>query len=126
MIPSILPLTLDNSLVRQHSFAIPSTTSRVDFTPFFRRVAPSPNKGKGKSQAVEGPLQNPVVKTSVRPAGTPFESVDELPRPEGPTTKYSLVPGKGLTVVEFLVAPKAGTAVGDGATEVYRVFVSKP
>lgn len=72
-----------------------------------------------------GPLLNPLVKISVRPAGTSFESLAELPSADGPTHRYSLVPKAGLTVVEFLVTPRAGAAVGDGQTEVYRVFVSK-
>lgn len=127
--PSTLPMTLDNALVRQHSFAVQASTARVDFTPFFGRGAAN-GKGKGKEGDVVGaaatPFLKPLIKVTVRPNTTTFETLAELPSPDGPTHRYSLVPKPGLTVVEFVVTPRPGAGQGDSQAEVYRVFVTRP
>ena len=118
--PATVPITLDNIVVRQHSFAVQASTERVDFTPFFRRttaLAANPDQATA--------LLNSIIRISVRPSTTTFETLAELPSPDGPAHRYSLVPKAGLTVVEFTVTPRAGAAPGDNQTEVYRVFVTK-
>lgn len=115
--PSTFPLTLTNDLVRQHSFSIPSTTERVDFTPFFRRLTNSNN-----------PTLHPPIKLSVKPSGTRFESLTyDVDGREGggnggvPNEVYSLLPGPGLTIVEIsLGGPGTGRE-----KEIYRIFVTK-
>jgi len=129
--PPTVPITLDNTVVRQHSFAVPQATERVDFSPFFRRAGPpvTQDKGKGKAASQEPeplpPYTAPQVKLSARPSSASFESLAELPSPDGPTHRYSLVPRPGLTVVEILVTPR-GTPGGDAPqTELYRIFLTK-
>lgn len=125
--PATVPITLDNTVVRQHSFAVQASTERVDFTPFFRRstAAAAAATADGKGRALPPPLLTPVVRISVRPSTTTFETLAELPSADGPAHRYSLVPKPGLTVVEFTVSPRAGAAPGDNQIEVYRVFVTK-
>ncbi|KAK4704482.1 hypothetical protein P7C70_g1727, partial [Phenoliferia sp. Uapishka_3] len=128
--PATVPITLDNTLVRQHSISVTASTERVDFTPFFRRATSTLDKGKGKDSTYGAvpestPFLNSFIKISVRPATTKFESLAELPSPDGPTHRYSLTPKPGLTVVEFTVTPRAGALPGDNQTEIYRVFVTK-
>ncbi|KAL8286359.1 hypothetical protein RQP46_004376 [Phenoliferia psychrophenolica] len=138
--PATVPITLDNTVVRQHSFAVQATTERVDFTPFFRRATSlsSLELDKGKLKELDGspatlappppesaPFLSATIKISVRPSTTTFESLAELPSPDGPSHRYSLAPKPGLTVVEFLVTPRAGAAPGDQQSEVYRVFITK-
>lgn len=50
-----------------------------------------------------------------------MEPLAELPGPEGPSHRYSMIPRRGLNVVEFVVATDGAV----GGKEVYRCFVTK-
>ncbi|GAA6037912.1 hypothetical protein JCM8097_009487 [Rhodosporidiobolus ruineniae] len=142
-LPASLPsFTLDNSQIRQHSFAVPFSTQTLHFTPVFRG---SSADGKGKSKAngadfsvslnghsnSNGGLDLPPPSISIRakPATLPFEPV-LLPSHSSSSsssageTSYALTPRQGLSVVEFFVRP-LGAEEGDGSEEVYRCFVTK-
>lgn len=120
--PTTAPLTLSNDTVHQHSFSIPASVTRVDFLPFFRPSSSSTTKGKPRA------VQQPNVKTSVRPAGISLEALAELPSSSAEeggqqsTHRYALVPRVGLNVLEFVVQPKG---VGEESSECYRCFVTK-
>ncbi|KAI5474577.1 tetratricopeptide repeat containing protein [Pseudohyphozyma bogoriensis] len=115
--PTAQPLTLNNALVRQHSFAVPRTSERIDFSPVYRKTtspafdAPEPR-----------PIPAPSVKLNIRPVGTHVDTLAEVPSVDGPTHRYSVIPRPGLTVLEWMDAPglkeqgNVAFAAGDWAT----------
>lgn len=102
-------LTLPISNVRQHSFAVPRTTTRLDIALHFQHELSALRHAQEPA---------PVIKQfTAKPPGTLLETVNG----EGVENRFALVPEAGLTVVEFVV----GVPEDNVTEEVYRLFVRK-
>ncbi|GAA5913155.1 hypothetical protein JCM5296_007550 [Sporobolomyces johnsonii] len=128
--PAASPITLDNTLVRQHSLSVSPGTERIEFTASFRRASSASNsKGKGRAsnEGDSDDAVSPIVSISAWPAGVAFEAIAEMADEDtqAPPTRFALVPRKGLNVVEFVVTPRGGEGGGEAEQEVYRCFVTR-
>lgn len=138
-IPPSRPLILQNLQSRQHSFAVPPSTTRVDFTPSYRRQrrdgsivyptssTPSQNgTTNGTPIEEEGLPVAPEVKTASRPESslTSSDSTNAAAggRKQIAPSSFTLIPKRGLNVAEFTLVPRSK---GHSEEEVYRIFVTK-
>ena len=135
--PASRPIVLANLQSRQHSLAVPPSTTQIEFTASYRRqrrdgsiVFPSSsslsntNGANQFAQEEEGLPVNPIVSTSSRPdtALSRNNEKNEGGRSQDSPKDFIFIPKKGLNMAEFTLTPK-----GKGQTEpeVYRIFITK-